>query len=497
MNKPIVSGSRLHLRNYTAASFLCAALILLCAVLNLWNAGSVWAIVIVFLLLGYIVVGARDPNRDFDLLTKYSETTYFMGYFGTIAVLAGLAWQVTQNPETINKLGELLGRGGSAIFSTVVGLFGMFVLRIAAQSHEKSESDEGAENGSVGSEADEVLQGLKDKSQAIVVALGQLSTEHAQALGEVFGKLVGLGASVEGLSAVVDRITGSLNALQGSSSSANEALAGVAAHATTIHGAATKLDQVFNSLVPAWEQIKDHVQAAAGLNQQIVELVQTLDSLKTWFGTCQAEVKGFTETCATSHTALLNTLDKVEKRATEIGNLSNSVRQFVDAANTIAPSLNTINENLRGIGPINEAVRQLGGNIQNLNAALTKSAEATESITQNSYKLMNSTATFADDMQTQFKKLVDSAKSLAEFSTVMDKIRPGLEAICKNIENLNQFTNGVSGVQSALKELEANAKLASSEMKNFDIVIDSFVRAVETFVAHSGANTAFSGRHPQ
>lgn len=67
---------------------------------------------------------------------RLGETLYILGYVATISGLGAVAWQIGQNPSLLSpeKIPGVLARGAVALFSTVIGLIGMNLLRSHGQS---------------------------------------------------------------------------------------------------------------------------------------------------------------------------------------------------------------------------------------------------------------------------------------------------------------------------------------------------------------------------
>jgi chromosome segregation ATPase len=459
------------------------------------------AIFCIFLLLIYF--GYKDAKRDSIILTKNGETIYFLGYLTTIMALIVTAFKIQSDPKLLNNLGELLAKGAFAITSTVGGLVGMFFFRVMAHHFDPHDSagdqaydtSQGMQEAVIefSKKSNEYLDSLKNNTEQVVAQLAQFGSEHAVALGKAFTKIAGLSASVESLTENVTRITGNLEVLEKSASGAGAALAEVAAHATTIQVVATKLDQISNSLLPAWQQVTGHIEAATNLTQKVSDLGQTLDHLQVGFGTCQDEMKKFTETCKGSEGLLLETLDKVQQRAKDVGDVAEGVKKFVDAANSIAPAINAISENLSEIVSIKDAVGQLRTNVQNLNEALVNSSNATGLISENSRKLTIDISNLVTEMKTQFHKLGQSAETIGKFSSTMLAIEPQLETVEKSIASLGSFAIGVSGVQKSLDELKTAAEQASLQMRGLDKVVASYFKTVELFEKR-GSSFGLPGR---
>ena len=250
--------SAFHVR-YLRLSYGCGALLALILGLNFFfdvPRVLIPAIVAVFAL--YTWLGLFDAEGNADLLTKYGETGYFLGYLTTIAALVCLAFQIQHNPKTLEEIDTLLRKGGFAIVSTVAGLFGMFLFRVATHAQDPGkpgrESEAGTARGVLeetsrfSEQVDEIMEVLRKKSVEVFSAfdqtLGQFGTAQAKAMGEVFGKVEGLAGSVSKLTESIEQGALHIAELHKSSLSAAASLAAVAESTTTIKDAATKLDAV-------------------------------------------------------------------------------------------------------------------------------------------------------------------------------------------------------------------------------------------------------------
>ena len=480
-----------------AASFGCLAALATIVVLNsrfdhpLTSISFIAGVVLVYVLFG---VTTGRGNRD--ALTRYGDFVYFLGYLTTIFALVLVAFRIHEDPKMLDKLDVLLYRGAVAISSTVVGLVGMFIFRVAAPTHEAGERD-----GPAGGDAAEVLasqvdkfarqidqelENLKRRSTDVHLAFDQVlerfNDQHTRAVGDVVAKVMGLAGSVDTLSSRINQSAEGLETLHKATLGASGSLTEVAGQAKTMKDAVETLEKVSGRLAPAWEKVGGQLGTLANLAEKVEDLGRTLDSLQTAFGLCSNEMKQFTQLSIQSRQQLMDCLDDVARQAGQIGTLAQTVTTFADAARQIAevaPKLNTIIANLRDAVPVKDAVEQLRIAVVSLNGALGESANATGSIVDNSRQMTTEIENLVTQLSTKVHELNNLAVPSAEFSPAMDQLGPSLKTLAKGTDALGKLGAEAATVQQTITGLEEAASKAAGQMEHLGPVISSFVEAVE------------------
>lgn len=510
-------------------SFFCQALLIAIAWWFVLSNEPINGIYVTLLIFGvYILLGFRDAKNNKNakshpdtvypaLLMRYGDTVYFMGYLTTITALVVTAVQIGSNKSMLDDVAMLLGKGGFAITSTVAGLVGMFLFRLATPVQTNDEPDATPERGfglntaeelsQFSQQANDILNSLKDKSLEVFSAFDQMSSQlgsaQVKALSELFGKVEGLAGSVNNLTGSVGQTATGLQTLQRTSDGANAALATMAGHTTSIKDSMSLLDDLSSRLVPVWQQISAHLETSSDITHKIRDLGHTLAVLQAGFGACQGQLAQFTKISQDSHQQLLTTLETMQQRASQIGSLAEPIERFADAAQKIAqaaPALNVIMANLHEALPLNDAMGQLLGSVQTLNSTLNAAANATGTISENSRKMMANMEPLVQSITDQIHKLNSNAAALSAFTTKMEAIQPQLDTLAKSGTVMESLGTNLISLQGKLGELEKAVGAAAGKMGHIEGVVASFVSAWDALLAgvnNSRSTTSWPpGRRP-
>lgn len=459
------------------------------------------------LLALYVVLGHMHRSENDILRVRYAESAYFLGYLATVAALVVLALHIAPNRQLDfqAELPRILSRGGLAVTSTVVGLFGMFTLRLRVLRPEGG-GDQGSASSPLGLDAS-WLEALRAQGESVLKSLGSVAdefrTKQADSLLQLSRSLQDLDAKVQGLSAALVESPARMQSFHTSAALAAATLGDVASHASSLATTATRLLDVSQELAPAAEQMAAFTQASAGLTALAGELAGALETLKVSSVSASEHFGKFTEAGTRTQNQLLDMLSSLQARAAAIGTLADPVNRFVDAANRMAPELNLIVANLREVLPLSTAVRQLLDNIQSLNPALSKTATSTAEISENSRKLMLSTGDLVGHLENQVHKLDEQLKKrlteldkvaapLEQFAQRMTPILEQLEPVNEAVRRVTAFSAGASDLQQRLAELRASledfqgaVKSSTADMRDIKDVMEDFANRTTEFYRQS------------
>lgn len=360
----------------------------------------------------------RDNAR---FLEKYAESTYFVGYLATIAGLVVVASQIQGLHELQgDQLIKTLVKGSIALFSTVVGLSGMFLLRVRVQSLDavvgEAESDRGqsyflevAKSMAAEMEASVATFRTRVDEMSISVAqfYSQINSKQAESIDALTSRIQDLQTSfasgIQQTQFFVDttkvyqaQIAGILTAVGQQA----EELAAVSEPVREFVGAAREMSPELNRISANLHEVAPLADAV----KQLLSSVQTLNEALTGSASTMAEISG------NSRKMITSTGDLVEQVHTQVHKLQNVTKpltEFSEKIQLLVPKLN-------GLGQVVSGMEDFSTTVQGLDKALDEFRSA---VASSASEMRDVSMVVADFVETTRKNIVDPGENLASCKT--------------------------------------------------------------------------------
>lgn len=433
----------------------------------------VWIILVNTPLCLYIRHALRYQPTNYRILSRYAESVYFMGYAATIGALLVFAKDIAQFKDLAEHLTDILTKGAQAVLSTVVGLVGMFTIRLEVQRLEEQEIEADPLGGSSDVTHD-LATVLSEKTPKIAAALDalfeQLKSGQAEALANVAGLVTQFGTKIGDATAQIDAFKGSVAAFEEKTTHARSELAQLEPLMGKTRTALAAIEQSSGSLAGLWKDVTANALIAQEAGHSAAAALRPVAVMSSGLEKCGQQAALFAESVGKSHIEITAHIEILRKRAAEVGTLAEEVRKFMQVAGDIAPTLIAINKNLHEIVSVDEQIRALRGNLNLTNSAFEGITKSVTAIEANTGQMMLGTDRVVHELEGQVHRLKNLTKPLAELGDAMSALRPKLDPLAQDSEAIGRLSIQIGTLTTSLQEMENKSTAATASVKQIAAV---------------------------
>jgi len=305
----------------------------------------IWVISPILVLILYGLIGFRLSGGNSQLLYRYSESSYFLGYFTTIISLIAVTLDISKDPNPLGNLGLILHKGAGAIFATVAGLGMMFWLRIHAQSREISENYTAASapmavvsGSSLTPETIALIEKYNSKLSATLEEFLKTIEEYNSRFKITFDKFLSpietIGSKLPEFKNLLDQVNTNINNLNTSlvsttknySDSTNaygELKVVISNFVTEFSNQLAKLNDLTTNLSNLGVQItnfQQHMNTLIKISENISNLTKSISDLQTSFSNLNTDVHGVGKNMSDVKNVITDFVETSRNILTHMGN---------------------------------------------------------------------------------------------------------------------------------------------------------------------------------
>lgn len=448
--------------------------------------------------IGLYVLWAKFYARGYHrILSRYAESTYFLGYVATVGALAVVAVDIAHYKNPLDFLPEILLKGGGAITSTVVGLMGMFWLRVEVQVLEDSEMS--------GDAAAAIETKLKDKSEEVLHLLTEKSEKMAQALDALLQQFQSnetkarqsisefvreLGESLEEVGANARKVATGLDSFDRAVAHSGESLKIIQGVSESLARTATQSQAASERVSVSWEKIEHNVASVDKLMVAITATALPISDTATALETCGKKAADMAEAIGRAHQEINTHIAILRQRTSEVGSLAEGVKTFTTAANLTETTIGRIQNGLAAMQTsLNEVVRtqegmkQLNQSVSDTNGSFRLFDQQLVAASNRNAHLSKTSEALVEELLNRVGELKTLMVPLEELGREMERLRPRLQPLAGDGRIISEITTAVgrleaqiARVQSVTGTLVESADGASTKIKEFVHVVRDFVQ---------------------
>lgn len=418
------------------------------------------AAVVFFFSGGAWALSAKSPS----LYSRSGETCYILGYIATIGGLGALAYRVSQQPSLLEPAGikDVLSKASVALLSTLIGLVAMNVLKAKAAQPQDNEE-----------------QMIERLLREVARVLEQQGARSNEALANLF-QTADLAKRMQEMATSVENGSASMAALQEASGKANENLSTLSGHMKTLNDSVCAFRDATREAGAQWVQVNTQLGDAAKMGESVTKTGTAVDGLEKSVSKLSGQLSAYEQTLAGVQTTSQALLGELQNRLNTLLPVPGAIHELVTAANAVAPTLREVGQNFSDLSHVNQNVRALVANVQDLNHGLQAGNHALETMGSRSQELDSG-------LGAVLQALAQVTPPLRQFGDVATDLKPGLDGLSGNVKQLSEFSASVAELQTAVAELSAGFSKVNTEMGDVQKVIEGFVKTMARVITNNSA----------
>lgn len=469
------SGRKLHIDKISAVALLVVLALSVAAGLTPFGPHlHLGCVVVVAAYASYAVrVSLKNPARS----ARLGETTYLLGYIGTICGLGAIGIQIGEHPELLTNKGipQVLFRGAIALLSSVIGLIGMNLVKLQEDKIEEPREE-------IEEMISRLLPAFKNQLES---ALQVTETNRFQSFLEGF-KAPGLAENMASMAASLKEGAASIALLKTASIEAKESMKVLGEQMAAVSGAAKTFCEATQQISPVWKEMTSSVNEAAQLGVTVNQTTAALAGFQEAAGGAQGVMQQHVTMLGTLQSEITAVLLELRAKLEGTGKLADSVGRFVELANKVAPTLETLGHTFADVSQINQNVKELVVNMRQLNGELITTRAATGDISANAREMTNSTGTLVMHIGNKihdFELIADRMGTVAE---AFDQMGPVIHRLKDNLQAAEGFSGAVSTLVEGMGELRNQLAATTTNLESTTTKMDEAKAVVDDFVTVTG-----------
>lgn len=465
------SGRKLHIDKISAVGLLVVLALSVAAGLTPFGPHlHLGCVVVVAAYASYAVrVSLKNPARS----ARLGETTYLLGYIGTICGLGAIGIQIGDHPELLTNKGipQVLFRGAIALLSSVIGLIGMNLVKLQEDRLEEPRE-----------EIEEMISRLLPAFKNQLESALQVTEAHRfQSFLEGF-KAPGLAENMASMAASLKEGAASVALLKTASVEAQGSMKVLAEQMAAVSGAAKTFCEVTQQISPVWKEMTSSVNEAAQLGKTVIQTTAALAGFQGATGSAQGVMQQHATMLRTLQSEMTAALVELRAKLEGTGKLADSVGRFVELANKVSPTLETLGHTFADVSQINQNVKELVVNMRQLNGELMATRGATSDISANAREMTNSTGTLVMHIGNKVHDFEQIGDRMGIVGAAFEQMGPIIHRLKDNLQAAEGFSGAVSTLVEGMGELRtqlaattANLEVTTTKMDEAKSVVDDFV----------------------
>jgi len=464
----------------------------------------IWVISPILVLILYGLIGFRLSGGNSQLLYRYSESSYFLGYFTTIISLIAVTLDISKDPNPLGNLGLILHKGAGAIFATVAGLFMMFWLRIHAQSREISENYTaasapmaGVSGSSLTPETIALIEKFNSKLSAtleeFLITIEEYNSRFKKSFDKFLSPIETIGSKLPEFQNFFDKVSSILPDLEKTLEAAADYLKLLSNYSEAFQKSITALNTLSGNLLNLWQQINEHMKNAIEINEKLSSFktnldssAESLESLASGLKKANDNMSEYNKASSDYQQRLLDAVKVIDDRVKTIGDLAGLVEKFSKAAESIAKPLEQLENNVETLSKFNNLLDQVNTNINNLNTSLASTTINYTDSTNAYGELKVVISNFVTEFSNQLAKLNDLTTNLSNLGVQITNFQQHMNTLIKISENISNLTKSISDLQTSFSNLNTDVHGVGKNMSDVKNVITDFVETSRNILTHMG-----------